>query len=209
MLTVVAFSHLDPSRGAMWSCRCDCGGDVITRGSSLRSGNTRSCGCRKTAGMREALVRHGMAGSAEYRAWRHMLNRCYRLAESNYADYGGRGIVVCDRWRTSFENFYADMGARPGRGYSIDRINVNGNYEPSNCRWATCKEQCNNRRSNRLLCISGEKASLSQWRDRLNLSPRRMRTVLAKMGDVFTWDQYYALMQIESRESFDASRSAA
>lgn len=122
-------------------CRCDCGKDrIVTIGNW---GRTISCGCVK-AGTGNGRYSHGKSRTKIYRIWADMVGRCSRPTHMRYADYGGRGISVCERWM-SFPNFYSDMGDRP-ENLSLDRVNNDGNYEPSNCRWATAIEQRNNRR---------------------------------------------------------------
>jgi hypothetical protein len=116
----------------------------------------------------------------EYSAWVGMHGRCFNPKNHKYADYGGRGITVCDRWRYSFENFLADMGRKPSLKHSLGRIDNDGNYEPGNCRWETIAQQTRNRRSNRLLTIHGETLCLTDWAKRYGLPPR---TVLARVRD--------------------------
>lgn len=144
--SVLRRNGVDTDNKAMWLCRCDCGRESIVLGKSLRSGKSLSCGCL----LREILLKkhttHGKRKSLEYSSWTRMKQRCCNPRDSRYKDYGERGIAVCERWLTSFENFYNDMGVRPSKEYSLDRINVNGNYEPTNCKWATSAEQRRNRR---------------------------------------------------------------
>jgi hypothetical protein len=131
----------------IWFCRCDCGGRTTVEGVLLRNGNTKSCGC----GQSPFIHGHSRRGmwSPTYFSWQKMLQRCNNPNSDRYKYYGARGIIVCERWLHSFENFLADMGERPPKR-SIDRINNNGNYEPGNCRWATQSEQVRNSRRHKL-----------------------------------------------------------
>lgn len=134
-------------------CRCDCG---INRSIPFRYwGKTKSCGCLRADGLGASRAQHGMSNSSEYDIWAAMIQRCTNPKSPKWDDYGGRGIIVCPRWR-DFVNFYADMGARP-EGLSLDRVDNNGPYSPENCRWATAAQQRNNRRPQRLRthCGSG------------------------------------------------------
>jgi hypothetical protein len=150
---------------AAWHCRCDCGGSSISPTSSLRSGRSQSCGClqseRTSAAARVSSRKHGQTGTPEHVSWGSMLSRCYNQKATGYERYGGSGVVVCERWKWSFENFLADMGERPSRDHSLDRFpNAHGNYEPGNCRWATKLEQANNRRDNHLVVVSNRKMTV-------------------------------------------------
>jgi hypothetical protein len=132
-----------------FKCKCDCGNELIVFMSSLTLNRTKSCGClnmeNKINRRKHSHTINGVITS-EYTAWVNMRNRCYNPKNNRYKIYGGRGIKVCDEWLKSFKNFIDDIGRKPGPQYSIDRINVNGNYEPSNCRWATPEQQANNKR---------------------------------------------------------------
>lgn len=121
-----------------WKCICDCGNESIVSGSRLRSGKTKSCGCI-------AASQKGLSTSPAYRSWQAMIQRCYDSKVAHYKRYGALGITVCDEWRNSFLKFLDDMGERP-TGKTLDRINPYGNYELSNCRWLTPKEQAQNKK---------------------------------------------------------------
>jgi hypothetical protein len=150
-LVVLWLGH-STDRRSKWRCRCDCGCEVDVLASNLLRGATMSCGCLIKEKLAQANLRraevgrvHGMYGSPEYTTWASMIQRCQNSNNRRYKDYGGRGIKVCQRWLASFEEFFADMGKRP-EATSIDRIDVNGDYEPGNCRWATAKQQASNKR---------------------------------------------------------------
>jgi hypothetical protein len=138
--------------------RCKCGVEKVLKFSFAR--RDVSCGCKR----RQATptLRHGMSKTSEHRTWCHIRQRCHNPSDAGYYKYGAKGVSVCDRWRYSFENFVEDMGLKPSPSHSIDRINVLGNYEPSNCRWATVDEQANNKRTSIKTVWKGIEMSLME-----------------------------------------------
>jgi len=147
-----------------WTCMCECGNIRDVASYELRTGKTKSCGCyqrdkAKICKYSDRDIYH----SKEYSAWVNMKTRCYNKNATRFLNHGGRGIKVCDRWLNSFENFLSDMGKKPSNKHSIDRINNDGNYELSNCRWATQKEQSSNRRTNRFIEYNGKILTLTDW----------------------------------------------
>lgn len=149
-LTVVKLEQRQAGR-RRWVCQCICGGETRASSNVLVSGQSQSCGClqreRSAAAARVSSRRHGLTRTPEHYSWRGMISRCYNENATGYARYGGAGVNVCDRWRSSFQAFLSDMGPRPTAAHTLDRYpDKFGNYEPGNCRWATPEEQQNNRR---------------------------------------------------------------
>lgn len=130
---------------ATWNCICDCGQNIVVRGNALQSGNTRSCGCLQREDASERFTTHGLRNSREWHIWTGMKQRCQNQNNPNYHDYAGRGITVCDEWQ-SFERFIADMGMSPTTKHTIERLDNNAGYYPSNCVWATRQQQSRNKR---------------------------------------------------------------
>ena len=163
-LTVIGTAEpYGAKKSTRWLCRCECGKEVITYQTHLRRGMTQSCGCRKRRQWLDHVTKHGKARTPEYKNWSAMKARCYNPNSAKFTDYGGRGITVCDRWKDSFENFLADMGTRPTPTSEIDRVDSDGNYEPSNCRWASRSRQNRNKRNTIFITVDGETRSLSDW----------------------------------------------
>ncbi len=161
----------------IWRVACDCGKEALFSGKRLRAGRTKSCGCmiiKRIHGNSPSSRIH----SPEYNAWITMIHRCRNPRYGSYSRYGLRGIAVCDKWN-NYAAFLSDMGPRPSSEYSLDRIDNNGNYEPSNCRWATRVQQCRNKRNNRVLSFDRRSQPLSAWAEEIGMKwstlDRRLR----------------------------------
>jgi hypothetical protein len=184
-LTVL--SHLpDSSPKTKWLCRCDCGQQKAIAGQLLTAGKAKSCGClsRELTSSRNATHGHtrGYVADKTYNTWQNMRRRCFDKTNKRFAEYGGRGITVCERW-LSFENFLADMGEPPSPLHSIERKDNNGHYAPDNCCWATRDEQMRNRRNARLLTLDGVTMNLCDWAVKTGI---KADTIAARL-DVYGW----------------------
>jgi hypothetical protein len=165
-------------------CECECGSVAIAVLSDIRRGNTKSCGCLLRETNKINKTKHGGyrgdKESPEMSTWRSMMRRCYEFTKDNFGSYGGRGISVCEQWRgdNGFANFLEDMGSKPSLGHTLDRIDNEGNYCPENCRWATQKQQQNNKRSNTFLVHDGKRMTLKQWSEAIGIGSS---TILERM----------------------------
>lgn len=165
--------HTKPSgqKVTRWLCQCECGKQVVVASYDLRNGHTKSCGCKKGRLITESKIKHNFSKKPIYRVLNSIKQRCNNPKNHAYKNYGARGIKVCDEWSEGFEKFYQwaiNNGYK--KGLSIDRVDVNGNYEPSNCRWATRKEQARNKRNNHLITYNSETYCLTDWAIKKNLS---------------------------------------
>jgi len=174
-LTVIEYAGYEPKgKSTVWKCKCECGKEIISQKHALINGRTKSCGCltRYSPGDN---VTHGLSGQPVYHVWESMRDRCNNPNSTGYENYGGRGIKVCDEWNNSFEAFYRDMGDAYKKGLSIERIDVNGNYNLENCKWATNLEQQNNKRTNRFITVFGERLSIAQVSRKYNINQTTLR----------------------------------
>ena len=164
----VVIKHAPASKDGKtrWQCRCNCGRESVVRAASLLAG--RSTQCKSCSGSTNRLV-HGKSQSPEYAAWRSIHARCENTNNIGYGNYGGRGLTVCERWQ-SFDAFYKDMGPRPGTGFSVERIDNTRGYSPTNCMWATQKQQHRNKRTNRRITFQGKTQCLQDWAAETGLS---------------------------------------
>ena len=180
-LTVVGKSAI--SKGRI-ECQCKCGNIRHLPARYLVHGICKSCGCRKKLSKHSTTHGHTCNGkiSSTYRSWAMMIQRCTNKKFIEYPNYGGRGISVCARWLL-FANFLADMGEKPSPKYSIERKNTNGDYTPTNCRWATMREQQNNRRNNRRITLNGESHTIAEWSRIVGIKPQ---TILHRLNANWT-----------------------
>lgn len=189
-LTVIRFAYIKGGH-SYWLCQCQCGKQHIAYGSHLKNGNIQSCGCWGLERLKNSTTKHGMRPRGKwnkfYKCWHSMKQRCLNKNLKSYQKYGGRGISICSEW-LDFKNFYTDMyqsfqqhiSQYGEKQTAIDRIDNNGNYEPNNCRWATCKEQMNNTSYNRLITFNGQTLTLQQWADKLNINNYLIQNRLKK-----------------------------
>jgi hypothetical protein len=188
-LTILAFLGTDSKHPSV-RCQCDCGTICEPHWGNVKRGVSRSCGCLRVEELNERATTHGASNTPEYHAWAGMLDRCRRHKNTAFKRYGGRGIRVCERWSRSFENFLADLGPRPTPTASLDRIDPNGHYEPSNCRWETRQIQRVNQRRTKLFTFNGHTGTLKDLATRAGISysmvHQRMKTLNWTLEDAMT-----------------------
>lgn len=201
-LTVTSlYSRGSKDRHLFWYCVCDCGNITSVNSTHLGSSRIRSCGCLKKEQLAQRVTKHHLSQSAEYVSWTGMKYRCYGVNCKNYKNYGGRGITICDRWLNSFDNFLEDMGFRPTPNHSIDRFpDVNGNYEPSNCRWATDAEQMRNLRGNVNITINGKTLCATDWAKEEGVSMSAGLIMERKRNGWSDYDAVFAPKQVNGKK---------
>lgn len=188
-LEVIDPTPIKKNRNHYCLCQCDCGTKKIININEMRRGKVKSCGCLGAIG---GAKTHGKTKTRIYRIWISMKSRCNSPKSGGYEYYGARGIKIHKKWET-FEGFYEDMGDPPSPLHSLDRINNNGDYELSNCRWATPKQQSRNKRTSRLIEWEGQKLTLADWSERYNLNDS---TVLCRLKRGWTLDQAFTTRAI-------------
>lgn len=181
-LKVIEYAGLTKDKRAKWKCKCDCENVIVVCGKELRNGHTQSCGCFRKERVSECHKTHGQTNTKLFYVWQTMRKRCYQKNNKDYKDYGGRGIKVCDEWQINFQAFY-DWAMLNGykEGLTIERKDTNGNYEPSNCKWATQKEQCNNRRNNHLITYNGKTQTLQKWANEYKINRQTLSSRIHKL----------------------------
>lgn len=181
-------SHNDGRRHVF--LKCNCGNLFSIQLNAIKSGHTKSCGCFRRNMVANNNFRHGLRKLPEYSLWLNMKQRCTNTKYKNFRIWGGRGITICNRWLSSFESFYNDMGKQPFKRAGIDRINNELGYSKENCRWASPKTQCNNTRRNVMISFNNEIKSAAMWAQELNLSYPKMMYHLRKkiktVPEIFT-----------------------
>lgn len=207
-LTAIKYVETNKHRKRIFQFACECGNITKAVVSDFLNGHTKSCGClfRETSAKKMKKfrhlgegnrLRHGMTNSSEYSTWRTMKARCYNKKTESFKSYGARGIKVCKSWLDSFDNFFADMGPKPTNKHVLDRINVNGNYSPENCRWATQHDSDRNKRTNKYLTYNGETLIESDWCKRLGLKSRN--AISKRIASGWPTDLAFTLGPIERK----------
>lgn len=171
------------NKNAKWLCVCACGNKCEVQSCHLTSGHTTSCGCSR----KRMLTKHGKSNTGIYRTWRDIKDRCHNPQNARYKDYGGRGITVCPQWvdgENGFLTFYNDVSKLPHfdeKGYSINRIDNDGDYAPGNVEWSSRKEQANNTRRNRILAYKGERKTMAQWAKEYKMPYEKLKSRITKL----------------------------
>ena len=189
---LIVISRNYSKNSTAWNCLCDCGNTSISWSTSLKGGQAKSCGCLQKERTSEVSTTHGNTKNAkdttEYKSWCGMKYRCSNSKATKYKNYKEKGITVCERWINSFENFLEDMGKAPTTKHTLDRIDPNGNYESTNCRWATQLQQQGNRTNNRWIEHDGKRMILSDWGRFLNVKPEHISYKMRKgfsLGEIY------------------------
>lgn len=189
-LTAIKYVYSDKSRTAVWQCKCNCGNIVNVKGTELRNGQVKSCGCLQKERARMSNTKHGKSNTKLHYIWRGMKQRCYNKNDKHYKYYGARDIAVCEEWKDDFMAFYEwAMNNGYKEGLSLDRINNDGNYEPNNCSWVTMKQQNRNTRHNKNYTINGETHCLKDWCTILKLK----YSTVANRINLYNWSIERAL----------------
>lgn len=177
-LEVIKRAESNPYGATMWECKCVCGGICVARANRLKDGKTKHCGCMTKL----RNITHGMTKTKEWTAYHAIHARCYNPSNPQYKDYGARGIGLCQRWSgiNGCANFIKDMGLAPSKHHTLERVDVNGIYEPTNCKWATWAEQSKNKRNSVYLEYGSEKFILNEWAKKLAIPKHRIRKYISQ-----------------------------
>ena len=178
-LTVLSRADNYSDGTAQWLCQCQCEKKIVRKGSALRNGSIKSCGCYNV----EIHTKHKSCFTKEYKSWQSCKDRCHNPKSKNFDSYGARGIYVCEKWINDFSAFFADMGERP-KGYSLGRIDNNGPYSSENCQWESPLQQANNTRKTRLISYNGKTMSISAWARELKITSQALHKRLQKYGHI-------------------------
>lgn len=203
-LKVIRRNGSSKHKRALWLCRCDCGNELTVIGNSLTVGRVNSCGCLKIEQLKERLITHGLTTSEHfhplYETWSGIKDRINNPNNPGWHNYGGRGIKICDRWKDSFQNFIDDMGPRPSDKHSIDRIDNDGDYCPDNCRWATRKQQANNKQTSISITIGNQTKPISEWCKHYKI---KYATALWRFNHGWAIDKIFSVRAYRGRNNQD------
>lgn len=192
-LTAKEYAFTEKGKSSTWKCICDCGKEILVVLTSLRNGNTQSCGCLRIERTKAKVTKHKKSHSPEYHAWGNMIQRCRNRNHPEYKNYGARGIIVCEEWQSSFERFFEDMGEKPDPKFSLDRINNEEGYFKENCRWTDASTQARNQREKENKTTGIKNISYSK-RDGLyyvNIERKgqRRRKAFKRLDDAVSWKE--------------------